>query len=119
MEFRNKYSLDFVFIVGAPNVMKINDRGVKRKASISNGSGNGGSNQDKSQDVNAASDPVVAQFDNKSLSTKQAQKKLKLKLKGKKVSEEIRPVPKGKSQFMIGHSMGKTRKLLTLYDTGC
>ena len=69
--------------------------------------------------MNAASDPVVAQFDNKSLSTKQAQKMLKLKLKGKKVSEEIRPVPKGKSQFMIGHSMGKTRKLLTLYDTGC
>ena len=64
-------------------------------------------------------DQIAAQCEHKSLSTGQAQKKLKYKLKAKEVTDKLRPVPKGRAQFMIGNSEGKTRDLLTLYDSGC
>ena len=34
-------------------------------------------------------------------------------------AQELRPIPTGSPQFMIGMGEGKTRPLLYLYDTGC
>ena len=56
----------------------------------------------------------------KNLSSNQALKKLKNKICSKGSDKEnVRPVPKGRAQFIIGYTKGKTRGLLTLYDTGC
>ena len=55
----------------------------------------------------------------RSLSTHQALKKLKKKMSASGVKQQLRPVPKGRAQFVIGYTKGKTRGLLTLYDTGC
>ena len=41
-----------------------------------------------------------------------------LKKKGIK-DQRLLPVPAGRAHFMIGSTQGKTRPLLTLYDTGC
>ena len=51
-------------------------------------------------------DQIVAQCDHKSLSTGQAQKRLKYKLKVKEVTDKLRPVPKGRAKLMIGNSEG-------------
>ena len=121
-EFRSKYSLEFAFVVGNPRVMKADVRGVKRRLSISSNpkSGIKSSIQVKETKTGLESPGVTnAQCGHNSMSSSQAQKKLKLKLKDKNVSEELRPVPKGRAQFMIGRSKGKTRDLLTFYDTGC
>ena len=48
-----------------------------------------------------------------------AYKKLKKKLSATGSNEELRPISKGRPQFMIGATKGKSRPLLTLYDTGC
>ena len=53
------------------------------------------------------------------LSTDQAMKKLRRKLSAGGFNDELRPIAKGRAQFMLGHSKGKTRGLLNLYDTGC
>ena len=53
------------------------------------------------------------------LSTDQAMKKLRRKLSAGGFIDELRPIAKGRAQFMLGHSKGKTRGLLNLYDTGC
>ena len=44
---------------------------------------------------------------------------MKSKLKSKGIKEKLRPIPKGRAQFMLGFTKGTTRPLLTLYDTGC
>ena len=54
-----------------------------------------------------------------SLSTDQALNKMKRKLSEEGVNDELNPIAKGRAQFMIGYSQGKTRSLLNLYDTGC
>ena len=53
------------------------------------------------------------------LSSDQAMNKLQRKLSAGGVNDELRPIAKGRAQFMLGHSKGKTRGLLNLYDTGC
>ena len=55
----------------------------------------------------------------KSMSTDQAISKLKQKLNQEGVKDKLQPIAKGRAQFMIGYSKGKTRGLMTLYDTGC
>ena len=57
--------------------------------------------------------------DRKSLSTDQALKKLKKKMNTSGVKQQLRPVPRGRAQFIIGYTKGRNRGLLTLYDTGC
>ena len=63
--------------------------------------------------------PIAANCDQKSLSPNQALSKLKKKMSANGIKEELRPVPKGRAQFIIGYTKGKTDPLLTLYDTGC
>ena len=64
--------------------------------------------------------PILgAKIDNKNLSSEEALKKVKNKLLKEGINEELHPVPKGRSQFMLGMAQGKTRPLLHLYDTGC
>ena len=46
-------------------------------------------------------------------------RKLRRKLSAGGFNDELRPIAKGRAQFMLGHSKGKTRGLLNLYDTGC
>ena len=53
------------------------------------------------------------------LSSSQALSLLKKKMKGKRIRAKFRPIEKGAPQFMLGYSKGKTRPLVTLYDTGC
>ena len=53
------------------------------------------------------------------LSSEQAHEKLKRKLNKSGINEDLRPVPKGRAVFMLGYTKGKTRPLVTLYDTGC
>ena len=56
----------------------------------------------------------------KSLSSDQAEKKLRRKLKANGIDgNQVRSIPKGCPTFIIGMTKGKTRGLLTLYDTGC
>ena len=65
-------------------------------------------------------EPIEASTCNvKSMSSNQALKKLKKKMSASGVQQELRPVPQGRAQFIIGYTKGKTRGLLTLYDTGC
>ena len=121
-EYRTKYNMEFAFMVGNPRVSIANPRGVKRKLSIPNNIKAAGKGQAQVKETKASLGnpaPLSAQCGNGSMSSSQAQKKLKWKLKDKNVSDELRPVPKGKAQFMLGHSKGKSRNLLTLYDTGC
>ena len=63
--------------------------------------------------------PVVNSSTHQNLSTDQAMKKLRRKLSAGGVNDELRPIAKGRAEFMLGHSKGKTRGLLNLYDTGC
>ena len=53
------------------------------------------------------------------MSDAQAMNKLKKKLIKEGLDQELRPIPTGSPQFMIGMGEGKTRPLLYLYDTGC
>ena len=63
--------------------------------------------------------PIAANCDHKTMSPNQALSKLKKKMSANGIKEEVRPVPKGRAQFIIGYTKGKTDPLLTLYDTGC
>ena len=55
------------------------------------------------------------------LSQNQALSKLKRKLNSKLETRNVKLniTPKGRSQFLLGQSQGKTRPITTLYDTGC
>ena len=55
------------------------------------------------------------------LSQNQALSKLKRKLNSKLETRNVKLniAPKGRSQFLLGQSQGKTRPITTLYDTGC
>ena len=55
----------------------------------------------------------------KHLSNKEAMSKLKKKLIKAGIKEKLRPIAKGRPQFMLGMAQGRTRPLLHLYDTGC
>ena len=53
------------------------------------------------------------------LSSSQALSKMKKKLKGQGLHEQLRPIATGAPLFMLGLAQGRTRQLLHLYDTGC
>ena len=53
------------------------------------------------------------------LDTNQALSQLRDKLKEDEISSPLKPVSSGVPQFILGYTKGKTRPLLTLYDTGC
>ena len=53
------------------------------------------------------------------LTSSEAFEILKRKMKVKKIRAEFRPIEAGSPQYMLGYSRGKTRPLVTLYDTGC
>ena len=55
----------------------------------------------------------------RNISTKEATRKLKRKLSSSGESVEVRPIPAGRAQFMIGQTKGKTRPLNIFYDSGC
>ena len=55
----------------------------------------------------------------KNISTKKAMTKLKKKFRSSGESVEVKPVPAGRAQFMIGQTKGITRPLNILYDSGC
>ena len=67
----------------------------------------------------AAPKAAAATLHHKNLSSQEALNKLRKKLSLGGVNDELRPVPKGRAQFIIGYTKGRTRSLLTLYDTGC
>ena len=73
----------------------------------------------KSDIISPGTAPIAANANQTSLSPNQALKKLKKKMSASGFKEELRPVPKGRAQFIIGYTRGKTEPLLTLYDTGC
>ena len=73
--------------------------------------------KDLSIDIVNSVNPSQSNY--KNLSTAQATKKLQRKLSTRGENVELRPIPKGRAQFMIGHIKGKSRPLLKLYDTGC
>ena len=54
-----------------------------------------------------------------SLSTEEALTQLRDKLQARSVKEILRPVEKGSPLFILSYTKGKTRPLLTLWDTGC
>ena len=56
----------------------------------------------------------------RSMTTDEASELLKRKLSQDGNPEvELRPIPKGRAQFMIGQTKGMNGKLNTLYDSGC
>ena len=70
---------------------------------------------DKSQALVESAAPC----NHKSISTIEATKKLIKKLSADGEEVELRPIPKGRAQFIIGQTKGRSRPLNTLYDTGC
>ena len=72
------------------------------------------SSQPSSQSLNSQSTPESPR-----LSSEEAFTILKRKMEGKKIRANFRPIEQGAPQFMVGYSKGKTRPLVTLYDTGC
>ena len=62
---------------------------------------------------------VASNCGRKSLSTDEAYDLLKKKLKKKGLNEELEPIPKGRPQYILAYTQGKTRPILQLYDTGC
>ena len=63
--------------------------------------------------------PVLKAKNLPPVSQEKAHEKLQNKLRKAGIKDELRPVPKGKPVFMLGLTKGKTRPLVTLYDTGC
>ena len=62
---------------------------------------------------------VASNCEKKGLSTDEAYDLLKKKLKKKGLNEELKPIPKGRPQYILAYTQGKTRPILQLYDTGC
>ena len=65
---------------------------------------------------NAIQKPVNG---HKNISTGEGTRKLRKKLNSSGEDVELRPIPEGRAQFMIGQTKGKTRPLNILYDSGC
>ena len=57
----------------------------------------------KSDFISPGTVPIAANSNQTSLSPNQAFKKLKKKMSAKGIKEELRPVPKGRAQFIIGY----------------
>ena len=55
----------------------------------------------------------------KGISTTEATRMLERKLSDSGEKIELRPIPAGRAQFMIGQTRGKTGPLNILYDSGC
>ena len=73
---------------------------------------------DTSTDV-SSSTSLKARIPSKTVSQEQAECKLKKKLSRAGINEDLHSIPKGSPVFMLGYTKGKTRPLLTLFDTGC
>ena len=108
-EMKSKYNMDFGFVVSVPNkitkpatIPNKDDEVITMSTHKNENSATSCNNQRK-----------------KSMSTDQAISKLKQKLDKQGVNDELHPIAKGRAQFMIGYSKGRTRGLMTLYDTGC
>ena len=93
-EISKKYNLQFGFIAKPPQVFSPPKKVVKLTTALK---------AKKSESV----------------SRDKAQITLRKKLKSVGIDEELLPVPEGRPVFMLGYTKGKTRPLLTLYDTGC
>ena len=137
-EINRKFSLEFVYVATRPEVSFVDSKktpanadvdesevsaDVQPKASAEPISNVAKTSQIKEVVVDLTNSPdvvnSVAKSNHKSLSSEQALKKLKKKLDSQGEQVELRPIPKGRAQFMIGHTKGKTRPLLNLFDTGC
>ena len=124
-EISRKFQLDFGLVVSCPKVAPFFDPKVSDVIEIDEKSPAVDVNKKTNDAKKVPADSpecLAASKQNskrKNLSTDQAMSKMKKKLLAKGINEELRPVAKGKAQFMIGHSQGKTRALLNLYDTGC
>ena len=71
---------------------------------------------DKNQEnLRKSNDPL----NSKSISTTEATRMLERKLSDSGEKIELRPIPAGRAQFMIGQTRGKTGPLNILYDSGC
>ena len=55
----------------------------------------------------------------KGISSVEATEVLKQKFFDRGEAVNLRPIPEGRAQFIIGQTKGKSRPLNTLYDTGC
>ena len=58
-------------------------------------------------------------LNSKNISTTEATRMLQRKLSNSGENIELRPIPLGRAQFMIGQTRGKTGPLNILYDSGC
>ena len=140
-ELKTKYDLDFGFVVNIP-VLAAPIKSNKRKASVLESvtaTINSVPDEDKLEKLSSPkcitmksnlnevsneeyiqeSATACNQKRRKTLSTDQAIVKLKNKLTAEGIKDTLQPIANGTPQFMIGYSKGKTRGLMTLYDTGC
>ena len=69
----------------------------------------------ENDDKDETSKPVEV----KGISTKEAMRKLGKKFRSSGETVEVKPVPAGMAQFMVGQTKGRTRPLNILYDSGC
>ena len=126
-EWKSKYNLEFGYCVSIP----ISPAKNTTKETVTSSIPGGGKLKVKKKDVISEKKTGIKQVSNSSetaaackhrknsLSSDQAMDKLKRNLSAEGVVDELQPVAKGAPQFMIGYSQGKTRPLMTLYDTGC
>ena len=127
-EVKAKYDLDFGFVVSIPvlaSSLKQVETGKSKVKVPAKKSNPANSNKQEVEviEVNNTAKPTESaascNHPSKSLSTDQALSKLKKKLMQGGIKDKLQPIAKGRPQFMIGYSKGKTRGLMTLYDTGC
>ena len=126
-EIRAKFNLEFCF-VAIPLISKnYSPIGKQIHTKRSDGSGPNPNSSSSSVHVKAPTSQANQADCNssgsnerrKSLSTNEAMNKLKKKLTKEGLNQQLRPIAKGRPQFMLGTAQGKTRPLLHLYDNGC
>ena len=117
-EIESKFQLDFGYVVSMPILKSsVEDEIVVRSAE-----------QKNPLPQVSSCDPVAettvdtvanCKCPPEGLSSDEAYDALKKKLRKDGVDVEIKPIPQGRSQFILAYTEGTTRPILQLYDTGC
>ena len=110
-EIRDKYNLQFAFIVNIPITAynPSNQRvGVDPYLTV----------ESTSSSIAPIAETALECCPN-GMTEEDALAQLQRKLHSKGMKEKLRPVDHGSPVFILGYTKGKTRPLLTLYDTGC
>ena len=108
-KFREKYKKDFNLNFGLVVTGSVFGHMSPGKTPLSLNMSKSKSRKDPSKEISSP----------QSISTGEATRMLQRKLSDSGEKTELRPIPPGRAQFMIGQTRGKTGPLNILYDSGC